>query len=124
MAVQASLSHTWSQTPEDRFSRDEAQIHSTFQIVIIFKGKSVRWYPVLWPYTVYRFSIPEEYSPLFKTGLSNSKIEQVLERSKVKKCLLVHPEVVIERVFEGALDSAEDAIKLMKISDITDCSAE
>ena len=83
----------------------------------------MRWYPILWPHAVYQFSILEEYSPLFKTGLSNSKVEQVVERSKVKKCLLVHPEVVMERVFED-LDSAEAVMRLVEIPDVIDSNTE
>ena len=37
MAVQAGLSFTWSQTPEDRFSRDEAHLSwMTWQVFYIF----------------------------------------------------------------------------------------
>ena len=84
----------------------------------------MRWYSILRPHTIYQFSIPEEFSPLFKTGLSNSKVEQVVERSKVKKCMLVHPEVVMERVFEGVLDSTEGSIKLVEIPAVIDSNTE
>ena len=34
VAEQASLSRTWSQTPEDRFSRDVAHIFNTYFVAI------------------------------------------------------------------------------------------
>ena len=101
-----------------------AKAYFSFQMVIIFRGKSVRWYPILWPHTIYKFSIPEEYSPLFKTGLSNSKVEKVVERSKVKRCLLVHDVVGVEQVFERDLGSSGGDIELVDIPIIVDSNAQ
>ena len=54
----------------------------------------------------------EQFSPLFKRGLANSKLERAVERSKAKKCVLVNPEVNIDRIFDDTTTSAQDIFQV------------
>ena len=93
-------------------------IFSIFQLVIVFKSKAVKWYPFLQANCLYHFSVVEQFSPLFKSGLANAKLERAVEKSKAKKCVLVNPEANIDRIFDDATTSAQDIFQEVTIPEV------
>ena len=82
----------------------------------------MRWYQLLWPGRWYQFSLEEEFSPLFRGGLSDCKLLKVVERSKAKKCVVAHPQVKLNRVFDRALISEEGSVVQTTISAVMEGS--
>ena len=55
---------------------------------------------------------------MFKGALADNKLVRAVERSKTKKCVLVHAQVKIEEVFRGPSKAVEGSLGLMPISEI------